>query len=139
MTIYNQCHQTCKCANHVKPFIGRKRHRYIGPFIPLEISRPIRAGLLYGVDSADLQSLIVSLLIRDYTGPDEDSIQIRETRARFYINLVSGFTVPEMTDNCFWGDALPSNKRRNSKRNRDNQGIHSMGYSIISSFLCSLS
>ena len=40
----------------------RARPRYIGFHIPIEISRPIRAGLLLGVDRELLHDLIVKLM-----------------------------------------------------------------------------
>jgi hypothetical protein len=127
--VFNQCHQTCKCSIHVRSLIGRSRNRYIGPFIPLEISRPIRAGILYGVDFVDLQSLVESLLIPSYPIPVRDSIQEREVRARIYIAVLSGFTHPELADNCFWGDAIvTNNKNRTSKRIREHPGLHKATY-----------
>ncbi len=121
--IYNQCHQTCKCPTHVKPLIGRSRNRYIGPFIPMHIHRPIRAGLLYGVVYMELLSLIAGLLIPDFPGPEDETIQRREERARLYIAVVSGFTDPELADNCFWGDTIASVKKFPSKRKRNDQSV----------------
>jgi hypothetical protein len=103
---------------HVKPFVGRKRHRYVGPFIPVHLHRPIRAGLLYGVDHVELLSLIAGLLIPDFPGPEDETVQRREERARLYIAVVSGYTVPELADNCFWGDSIVINKKPFSKRKR---------------------
>jgi hypothetical protein len=103
--------------------MGRKRQRYIGPFIPIKISRPIRAGLLYGVDHTELLSLITGLLIPDFPGPEDDSMLQREERARLYVAVVSGYTVPELADNCFWGDAIVSTKKRPPKRKRNDQGV----------------
>jgi hypothetical protein len=124
VSISNQCRKSGKCAIHNKPLLGRKWHRYIGPFIPMHIHRPIRAGLLYGVDHMELLSLIAHLLIPDFSGPEDESIQQREERARLHIAVVSGYTVPELADNCFWGDVIVSTKKRQPKRKRNDQGVN---------------
>lgn len=58
----NQCLSTGRCSDHSKPLQCRLRARYIGFFIPFELSRPIRAGLLLGVDRGALFDLIVQLM-----------------------------------------------------------------------------
>jgi hypothetical protein len=89
----------------------------------MHIHRPIRAGLLYGVDLTEMLSLITSLLVPDFPGPEDETIQRREERARVYIAVVSGFTDPELADNCFWGDTVASIKKCPSKRKRNDQSV----------------
>jgi hypothetical protein len=121
--ISNHCHQTGKCSIHTKVLIGRSRNRYIDPFIATHIHRPIRAGLLYGVNHMELLSLITNLLIPDFPGPEDETIHRREECARLYIAVVSGFTVPDLVDNCFWGDAITGIKKCPPKRKRNEKGV----------------
>lgn len=94
----------------------------------MHIRRPIRAGLLYGVDNAELLSLIAHLLIPDFPGAENKSFQQREERARLFIAVVSGYTAPELADNCFWGDAIVCTKKRPPKRKRNDQGVNDHQY-----------
>ncbi len=89
----------------------------------MHINRPIRAGLLYGVDHTQLLSLITGLLIPDFPGPEDETMQRREERARLHVAVVSGYTIPELADNCFWGDAIVSTKKHPPKRKRNDQGV----------------
>ncbi len=123
LSAHNQCHSRGRCQLHLKPYMGRNRQRYIGPFIPTTISRPIRAGLLYGVEYTELLSLVASLLIPDFPGHADETIQRREERARLHVAVVSGYTVPELSDNCFWGDAIVAIQKRMLKRKRNNQSV----------------
>ncbi len=123
--MFNQCHQRSKCSAHIKSFLGKRSVQYIGPFIPFDISRPIRAGLLYGVNEDELRSLVVNLLGPSYPVTDEYYTQRREEHARMCIAVVSGFNVPELADNCFWGVSFEITKKKlRSKTGRDDQGIH---------------
>jgi hypothetical protein len=79
---------------------------------------------LYGVDEGELRSLVTSLLIPIYHGPEDDSVREREEHARFCIAVISSYTAPELADNCFWGDAIVSRKKRSPKSKRENRGIH---------------
>ncbi len=78
---------------------------------------------MYGVDHTKLLSLIASLLISDFPGPEDETMQRREERARLHVAVVSGYTVPELADNCFWGEAIVSTKKRPPKRKKNDQGV----------------
>ena len=57
--VFNLIHQTNQCSAH-KDELSKKKSGYNG-HIPSRISRPIRAGLLLGVERDRLVDLIVSL------------------------------------------------------------------------------
>ncbi len=58
----NQCYHSGRCVVHSKPLRNRFRPKYYGFHIPIEISRPIRAGILLKVDRGQLSDLIVELM-----------------------------------------------------------------------------
>ncbi len=126
MLVDIQCHLSGRCKTHSKPLIGRYRPRYIGPHIPLFISKPIRAALLHGVSHTDIQTLVIDLMsispnIMNGNPPVLNSLRWIST---LYIGIVSGFTVPELVDNCFWGDGSATRKDGVSvKRNRPKHPI----------------
>ncbi len=62
MTIKNQSNHSGRCLVHSRKLRHHSCPRYIGFYIPVEISRPIRAGLLLGVERVPLYNLIVDLM-----------------------------------------------------------------------------
>ncbi len=104
-SVNNQCHQTGRCPLHSRYVMHYSRPRYYGIDIPIEVVRPIRAGVLFGVDRNKLCELVVKLLvIRD--GDEPFPVETQEFRAGIYIDTISGFSNAELIDNCFWGDGV---------------------------------
>lgn len=62
LSMNNQCFHSGKCLVHSKQLKHRARPRFIGFHIPIDVSRPIRAGLLQGVKKEQLQELIVEIM-----------------------------------------------------------------------------
>ncbi len=90
---------------HSKSVMHSSRPRYFGIDLPVEISRPIRAGILFQVDLDNLRNLVIELLvIRE--GSDRFSMETQILRADSYIGIISGFSTVELLDNCFWGDGV---------------------------------
>jgi hypothetical protein len=93
----------------------------------MEVSRPIRAGILFGVDSLKLKELIIELLIC-LDGPDKFSLETQSSRADIYIGIISGADKVELLDNCFWGDGTMHRGRWvpyqwNKSKHRSNHGV----------------
>jgi hypothetical protein len=89
--------QTMTCKAHSKKLHNVKRPKYDGP-IPLHVRRPIRAGLLLGVDRKQLCDVVASLeTIKD----TEDPVSL----ATSYIECVAQYDRVCLADSCFWGDA----------------------------------
>lgn len=84
--------QTMLCSIHFKSIRGR-HVRYKGDIEP-KISRPIRAGLLLGVDRSQLVELVSSLI----------SVSKPKIVAQKSIDEIAKYSIVELTDNCFWGD-----------------------------------
>ncbi len=114
--IYLNCHQSGRCARHSRPLHHRARPRYIGPHIPLNVSQPIRAGLLFAVEHERLRELIVDIL--------KDRISSIESRCKwadFYIGLISGFSAIDLIDNCFWGGGTRQCRKEKRGRQEDTE------------------
>ncbi len=105
----------------------RARSRYIGFHIPIEISRPIRAGLLLGVERGELFNLIVDLMrihSMQYPGKDLPYFVIHcftkqgpvpsdeiGKYAEIFIEMFACYSVPDLVDNCFWETVIRNSLR----------------------------
>jgi hypothetical protein len=129
--ISNQCHQSGRCEAHKKEIRHRSRQKYRGITIPLEISRPIRAGVLFNVDRIKLRDLIIELLVL-LDGADAFPTETQALRADHYVGIISGFGTVELVDNGFWGDGTLQCGRwvpyqwYNRARQRRVQSMHGM-------------
>lgn len=103
--INNQCHQSARCATHSRKIKHQFRPFYCGVDIPIEISRPIRAGILFDVNKSKLYDLVLELLDL-HDGKDKFPLEIQSIRAQSYTGIISSFRTVELVDNCFWGDGV---------------------------------
>ena len=92
-------HSSGRCEEHALKMRRSNRPRYNGT-IPVNICRPIRAGLLQGVDHVRLVELIASM------EPVEEHNQI--TTAEAHINEIASHTRLDLQDNGFWWDDTAS-------------------------------
>jgi hypothetical protein len=106
--------QTLLCSNHKKN--GRVHVHYAGE-IPIEISRPIRAGILLDVNRHHLVELITTLLsITDAEDP--------KSLSEKYITEVALFDRVRLADNCFWGDDSASRVKKDRYKSKRNANRH---------------
>ena len=89
--------QTMTCKVHSNTYHNWHRQKYVGP-IPLHVRRPIRAGLLLGVNRKQLCDVIVSL---DSIKDAEDPVSL----ATNYIECIAQYDRVCLADSCFWGAA----------------------------------
>ena len=88
--------QTMMCKTHSRHLHYSKRPKYNGP-IPLHIRRPVRAGLLLGVDRDQLCDVVASL---EPVNKSENPVCL----ATSYIENIAHYDRVCLADNCFWGD-----------------------------------
>ena len=88
---HNLISSTCRCVEHSRVLRARNRPRYTGT-IPLQISQPIRTGLLQCIDNDDLVEAIAFLII----GDNQHAI------AEQYIKELSQFPRERLLDGGFW-------------------------------------
>ena len=98
--------QSMNCKAHSRHLHNNRRPKYDGP-IPLHIRRPIRAGLLLGVDRNQLCSLVTSM---EPIKNAENPVFV----ATSFIEHIAQYDRACLADNCFWGD--DSSVRRNGVR-----------------------
>ena len=102
--------QTLLCSNHKTH--GRVHFHYAGD-IPMKLSRPIRAGILMGVNHDNLVELIASLLsVNESVNPQSLSEQ--------YIAEITEYDRVYLADNCFWGDDSASRVKKDRYKRKCN-------------------
>ncbi len=90
------------------------------------LSKPIRAGLLLNVDNEQLIELVLNLLDKAYN----TMVDNKNAYAITLIDMMKGFSVVHLTDNCFWNDNSSIRKDGHmykhpiQKRKRDTGGVH---------------
>ena len=79
----------------------------------MKLSRPIRAGILMGVNHDNLVELIASLLsVNESVNPQSLSEQ--------YIAEITEYDRVHLADNCFWGDDSASRVKKDRYKRKYN-------------------
>jgi hypothetical protein len=106
--VMNLTRTSCRCKYHSGILQTCKRPRYAGS-VPMQLTRPIRAGLLESINSNDLVNLIVSFI-------ENDNQHDAHTLACTYISEMATHTRHQLLDGGFWWD--DTSQRKNGTRYR---------------------
>ena len=110
--VFHLINQTNQCSAH-KDKLSKKKSGYNG-HIPSRISRPIRAGLLLGVERDRLVELVMSL--QSDVSESSDTESRKEQADQMIRDVREKHTDVQLADNCYWGDK--STVRKNGSQYR---------------------
>ena len=91
--VFNLIRSSCRCSEHSKQLHNRHRKKFTGT-LPLQLTCPIRAGLLLNVDREALINLITTML------PVTEVANRHQTAAE-YVEEVSQCDRMHLVDNTF--------------------------------------